>query len=142
MEENGIVVKLYRGGAVVRINRKSECESCKLCMFSKNAQYIDVRAKNEMNAKIGEDVKITFTASSQALSAVVVYMIPLLFAFIGLIVGYFALNSEIWMAVFCFVFLAIAYIIVGCIDRALAKKRGYAPEIIEILNEESNKTNE
>lgn len=135
MRERGEVIA---GGktATVKIGRKAECDGCKMCSFRRGENYVKVRAANPLGAKAGDRVEVFSEKSFTLQASLLVYILPLVFAAAGLICGYF-LGGEVLMFGMCLGFLLLGYIIVAAIDRALAKKRGYVPEIVRIITEET-----
>lgn len=131
MKEIGEVIAGGRT-ATVRISRKAECEGCKMCSFRRGENYVKVRAENAAGAVAGDTVEVVAEKSFTLQASLIVYILPLLIAAAGLVGGYF-LGGEILAFGLCLGCLLLGYIIVATIDRALSKRRGYAPRIAKIL---------
>lgn len=137
IRENGVVLKADKNTAVVKLEKKSECSTCGRCSFGRGKNYVKLRAKNLVGAKAGNEVVLQIQKDNRLSAAFYVYIVPLVFAAAGLLIGYFT-GTEIFMFALCLVMLVFGYIIVMLIDKSLSQKKGYAPEIVEIKNEESN----
>ena len=82
MTGEGIVVKLNGNTATVRIKRSSACgHDCGECNLCKNPD-IEVDILNPIGAKIGDRVKIGTDTRKVMLSAFVLYMLPIVGAFV------------------------------------------------------------
>lgn len=82
MTGEGIVVKLNGNTATVRIKRSSACgHDCGECNLCENPN-IEVDILNPIGAKIGDRVKIGTDTGKVMLSAFILYMLPLIGAFV------------------------------------------------------------
>jgi sigma-E factor negative regulatory protein RseC len=135
VKERAEVIKADKNVATLKIERKNECSGCKVCTFKNNANFVKVRAKNVVGAKKGDSVIVEMETDNRLTASFLVYIVPLIFAAIGLFIGYF-LNSEIWMFALCVIMLIIGYIIIALIDKKLFYKKGFSPEIIKIILKE------
>jgi len=135
MTETGTVIKLKKDLAVVRIERKSACDSCKMCAIRPNSPHIDVNVKNEVSAKVNDIVEIYLTDGAVIKSSLIVYVIPLVFALIGLIIGLMFKNQVAQLLMFVG-FLVLGFVCVYLIDRAIRRKEKYKQKILKILNKE------
>jgi sigma-E factor negative regulatory protein RseC len=137
MKERAEVVKTYKNTATVKIDRKSECSSCKMCAFKSGTNFVKVRAKNDINAKVGDAVIIDLEKDNRLTASFLIYIVPLIFAAAGLLIGNF-LGNEILMFGLCLFMLVLGYIIIALIDKKLSDKKGFSPEIVQILSKEKN----
>jgi len=135
MKERAEVIKISGKTAVVKIDRKSECSSCGMCGFKGKNNFVKLRAKNTADAKAGDIVIIEIENDNRLAASFIVYILPLIFVAAGLIAGYFT-GSEIWMFIICLLMLAIGYIIIAAIDKKLSEKKGFCPEIVQIIQKE------
>ena len=140
MKEIAEVVKADKNVATIKIERKSDCYACNACSFKNNANYVKLRAINTIGAKKGDSVVVEMESNNRLTASFLVYILPLIFAAIGLLIGSF-FDSEIWMFIICLTMLIVGYIIISIIDKRLTNKKGFSPEIMQILLKE-NKINE
>ena len=116
MKETAIVVKTAGKIAVVRVEKRPECDGCKACAFRNGKSTVKVRAYNRAGAKAGDRVSVACEKDNRALASFIVYIVPVLLA--GAALG------------FCAVF---------ALDKLLARTRGFGMEVTEILhNTEQN----
>ena len=135
MTESGRVVKTEKNYAFVRIDRKTACDKCGMCGMTKADKHIDIRAENPENAAIGDVVTVELGDSSALLSSLIVYLVPLFFAAIGLLLGQFLKIGEGLSFALFMVFLVGGYAIVSLIDKAIRnkKKSSFVPKIVNVM---------
>ena len=80
--------------ATVKIDRKKECDGCKMCSRRRGDNYVKMRADNTLGAKVGDKVEVRIEKAFTLQASALVYLLPLLFATIGLLVGFFTLNEK------------------------------------------------
>jgi len=92
----GLVVKTKGNIATVRVKRSSACgHDCGECNLCKNPD-IEVDILNPVGAKIGDIVKIGTDTSKVMFSAFILYMLPLVGAFVLYgVLGLFDLTAKI-----------------------------------------------
>ena len=102
LQEKGVVIGLRGGTAVVQTKNKLACSSCKVstsCGTGIVEQYLSAKLfeselPNTLNAKVGQQVIIEIPKSSVTKASLVVYVVPLLFLFLGAIFGQLFIFSE------------------------------------------------
>lgn len=135
MREEGEVVGIEKETALVRFNRKEACGKCGMCMFKRDTMHVDMKVQNTLHAETGDRVEVTLADSVVIVSALIVYVLPLLFAAAGLAIGLLAKN-ELLQLLLCLSFLVIGYIIVIICDRKLRLTRKVVPVMTKIVTEE------
>ena len=134
--EEGTVVSVFAdGSAEVKVGRHSDCIACGAC---EGAKDIVVTAVNKVNAKEGQHVKFEFHDTNIVVGAFICFVMPLLLAAAGAIIGYFvsgsfgtdAVRSEVVGAIvaFCIELGGVKYF-----DRSLSKSEKSKPKVIEII---------
>ncbi len=142
MKEKGKVVRTDGAYAVVRIDKKSECDKCGLCLFPKGASCTEISAENPLNAAEGDDVIIETSKNAPLIGVALAFLVPLMLIGIAVGVGLFLKNSEIWIPVIGVILVVLWYTILAAIDKKLRKKRGFCPVVAEIIKEETQEENE
>ena len=137
MTEQATVLRTAGKIAIVAIDKKPQCAGCKMCAFRAGATQVRVRAVNTAGAKAGERVVVHAERDRRALASLIVYILPVLFAGIGVAVGALALGGELWAACLCLAGLAVGLGCVFGIDRALSLRRGFGMEVVEVLHTHS-----
>lgn len=86
-QQEGIVVEVHDRIAKVKASRHSDCENCGSCPGN---TAIVVEALNAANAKLGQRVAIEIRQVNMLKAAFIVYMAPLIAAFVGALAGNYA----------------------------------------------------
>lgn len=134
-EEEGVVIAITGDVAKVRASKHDDCDSCGSCAGTA-AAIMDVY--NPVKAQLGQRVKFELREDKALKAAFVIYVLPLIAAFLGYLLGSWmalkfdltALYMEIGGCLLGFG-LALAYIKVY--DRSLSSS-SKLPVIKEILS--------
>ncbi len=133
MIDVGSVIKLDKDKAVVRIRRKTLCDSCEhKCGMAGDAKFNDVILKNTIGANVGDNVEIKFDDYVATKFASAVYLIPLVLATIGLIIALKFNLSELLQFGIAVLALIVSGVITFFIDKRY-KKSAHAPELVKIV---------
>jgi len=140
--EEGTVTKVYSSTAWVKCSKSAACESCKAKAFCDTMgggdDDVEVEAINAAGAKIDDRVFISFETSSLLKVSFLVYMVPVLFLILGVVIGdkialIFNYDQSIFSIVVGFLFLFAAFFFVKAKGNKMSKKDEYKPKIIRIL---------
>ena len=141
--QEGVVTKVDSSTAWVKCTKSAACESCKakgFCdtMGGGSDDDVEVEAINAAAAKVDDRVTISFETSSLLKVSFLVYMVPVLFLILGVVIGdkiapIFDYDQSIFSIVVGFLFLFAAFFFVKAKGKDLAKKDAYKPKIIRIL---------
>ncbi|MCD4788074.1 MAG: SoxR reducing system RseC family protein [Desulfobacterales bacterium] len=140
----GIVTKVYSSTAWVKCSKSAACESCSAKGFCDTVgggsdDDVEVEAINAVGAKVDDRVTISFETSSLLKVSFLVYMVPVLFLILGVVIGdkiapIFNYDQSIFSMLVGFLFLLAAFFFVKAKGKELSKKDEYQPKIIRILN--------
>ena len=140
----GIVTKVYSSTAWVKCTKCAACESCSAKGFcdtggGKSDDDVEIEAINVAKAKVNDRVAITFETSSLLKVTFLVYIIPVLFLILGVVIGekiapIFNYDKTIFSIVVGFLFLFTSFFVVKTKGNELSGKDAYKPTIIKILN--------
>ena len=141
--EEGIVTKVDSSTAWVKCTKSAACESCSAKGFCNTAgggsdDDVEVEAINAVGAKVDDRVTINFETSSLLKVTFLVYMVPVLFLILGVIIGdkiaqIFNYDQSIFSMFVGFLFLFAAFFFVKAKGKDLSKKDAYKPKITRIL---------
>ena len=140
--EEGIVTKVDSSTAWVKCTKSAACESCKAKGFCDTMggpdDDVEVEVINAVGAKINDRVTISFETSSLLKVSFLVYMVPVLFLILGVVIGdkialIFNYDRSIFSIVAGFLFLVAAFFFVKAKGNKMSKKDEYKPKIITIL---------
>ena len=139
MTERAAVLKVSGRIAVVQIEKKPECDACKVCAFRNGKSRVKVKALNTAGARAGDAVLVRAEKDNRLLASFIVYILPVLFAAAGAAVGFLALDDQLWAALCCVAGLVLGFAAVFLLDKWAARSRGFGMEIAQICpKEESN----
>ena len=138
MREVGKVINTENGFATVSIDKKEECSKCGLCAFPKNANTIEFRANNKLDAKVDDTVVIERKTDGKLNGIFLAFLVPLLFVGISILISYLMELNELWILVFSAVSIAIWYSLLSVIDKKLSKNEKFLANIVEIVNQENH----
>jgi sigma-E factor negative regulatory protein RseC len=138
--EQGVVIKTDAGATWVKTTRTGACEGCSAkasCHSSDAGEEMEVNVINEIGAKAGDRIVLSFETGSLLKATFLLYMFPILLLILGAVIGqetasFFGFNSSGFYAVTGFSFFGAALLIVKIKANQLAKKREYRPKIIKI----------
>ena len=141
----GIITKVYFSTACVKCAKSAACESCSAKGFcdtmgggSGSNEDVEVEAINAVGAKVDDRVTISFETSSLLKVSFLVYMVPVLFLILGVVIGdkiapIFNYDQSIFSVLVGSLFLLAAFFFVNAKGKELSKKDAYQPKIIRIL---------
>lgn len=134
MQEQVIVTGLENGGktAVVKLDKKTECSKCGMCVFPKNAESTIARAENAAGAKAGDVVIIEREKDGRLFAALLVFAVPLLLIGLAAVIALVVIKKELWILLLSLIFLLSWYTILAAIDKKLQKSKGFGWRVVKI----------
>jgi len=136
-EEEGLVIKVNpdEGTATVKVGRHEECSACGACAGSRQ---LTVEAVNEAGAALGQRVKFCLQEQQMLKGAFVVFMLPLLLAGAGGIVGwqlgYGGEAEDLYPLGLGFLGFCLGSCMVKWYDKRAAARMKEQPVITEIIS--------
>jgi len=140
MEEEGIVLSVEGSIASVRMVEGGGCEGCSSsgsCKVASGGRVLE--ADNKAGAKPGDSVTVRIEASSFLKASFIVYMVPVIFLFIGAAAGgrfgpgiYGGISVDNWQAIGGVLFLALSLFGIRLYNRRVKLVKGMMPVIIKI----------
>lgn len=138
MNEFGLVVELKEDKALVNIKRKSACGKCKACdLGNSDAKELNILVDNSLNAQVGDSVNLLMETPDFLKAAMLVYLLPLITLFVGIMVSSFVLgaigiNNEVLSVIFGLIAMAGSFLFVRKKDKEMGKNKKYSPIMVEI----------
>lgn len=134
MDETGKVIKISGNDATVQFERKTACKNCGMCFASSNEKNVELTLENKVGAELGDTVKVSSNSSGVVKSMLLVYGIPLLIFFVGLIIAQVAFQNEIVTFIVGFAALFIGFFILNKVDKRIGRNKAskILPEIVGI----------
>jgi sigma-E factor negative regulatory protein RseC len=139
--EQGIVTKTDSSGAWVKTVKSSACEGCSArgsCHSLGSSNDMEVKAINEVGAKVGDRIVLSLETSSLLKASFLLYVFPILLLIIGALIGqeiapYIDFNPSGFSAIMGFSFFFAAVLIIKAKANKMAKKNEYRPKVIKII---------
>jgi len=137
-QQEGIVLEVNNHMAKVKTSRHNDCENCGACPGN---SALVLEARNDIGAKPGQRVAIEIREINMLKAAFIVYILPLITVFIGVVAGGFFAESfgyqplvlQVIGGVMAFV-LSVLYI--KFFDSAARSDVKMQPIIIRILSDD------
>ena len=133
MRETGEIVQVNGKTATVKVDKKTECDKCGMCLFPKGADGITFNAENTLGAKQGDTVILEREKDGKLLGAILVFLIPLLLIGLATVLAYTVIKKEIYVLILSVVFIVVWFCALALIDKKLNKTFGYSTKIVEIV---------
>ena len=139
--EQGIVTKTDSSAAWVKTVKSSACEGCSArgsCHSLGSSDAMEVKAINEVGAKVGDRIVLSLETSSLLKASFLLYVFPILLLIIGALIGqeiapYIDFNPSGFSAIMGFSFFFAAVLIIKAKANKMAGKNEYRPKVIKII---------
>ncbi|WP_160685779.1 SoxR reducing system RseC family protein [Clostridium sp. C2-6-12] len=133
--EQGIVIEVNNNEAQIKVGRHSDCSSCGGCPGSDS---IIIKANNKVGATVGQRVVFEVKEVNVLRGAFVVFVFPLIAAFIGVLLGggigdYIGGNVHTFQIAGGIIAFLLSMVLVKLFDKAATANEKSKPEIINIL---------
>jgi positive regulator of sigma E activity len=118
----GVVTAVAGKKVRVEIQRGGGCKSCSLrgmCFAQSTPAVFELESEFELRE--GDRVELEIAPGDRVLSAILVFVVPLVFLFGGFMLAGLFLR-EIFAIGVAFAAMALSFIIIRCIDRRLGKR--------------------
>jgi sigma-E factor negative regulatory protein RseC len=132
MRETGKVVSTRNDRAEVEVAAKGECEHCTahgICNWT-GTSVRKVLAVNQVGAGVGDTVELETTEGSGAKTNLLVFGIPVVLMFAGVLIGGLVLRKDMWSGILAGVGLALGFGIVKIVDIAVNRSGRSLPVIV------------
>ncbi len=92
--EKGIVAAIDKDEVIVEFYRSSACEKCGACMMAKDTGKMMIRLPNTKKINIGDEVIVDVKRDFYLLSAVLLYLFPLVVLVATIFIGLSVIKGE------------------------------------------------
>lgn len=145
MKQCGLVIETLENTAKVRMQRHSSCAGCNACKMGSSEKPIELEALNTPKAAVGQMVEVEMEHQHVLLAAFLMYVFPLLFLVVGVVVGHYGLRAlgvvqyaDLFTALIAFAFTAAAYLILNRSERKQQFKEKMLPVITNVTEEQED----
>jgi sigma-E factor negative regulatory protein RseC len=142
IEEEGTVVEIKGGAAIIKAQRTTSCESCMskdLCHSVTETDMV-VEADNPAGAHVGDRVVFTVGAATLLKAGVLFYLFPLLGFIAGIVLGQVlapavssGLNPDLLSAVLGSLLLVLTLLALRLYGRRAEKNRAFRPRVVRVV---------
>ncbi len=131
--ETAIVIKVDRNLAQVLLAPADRCSCCpgQSLFCSGDSSKRILRVKNDLGARIGDEVTVEIKTGPFFKSIFLVFGLPIITGMLGVILAR-GFNNDIWSAGLGLIGVAIGIGIAKIAEIVLFRKRPILPEIVEI----------
>lgn len=137
MTERGIVLHNKDSFSKIRIERNSACASCGKCGMTEKQKHVDFYVENTCDAKEGDVVELDIPDVNTAPLAFVAYILPLVPAFVLMLISVF-LHWQEWVTLLLFFGgLALGVAIIAVIDKLHKHRWAQSPTMVSVVTASS-----
>ena len=141
MDGKGTVVSVKGNRACVRVSGEAVCEGCagKTQCYSHRQKDREITVVNDYGAVVDDQVVFTSDAGKVVLSAVLIWVVPLL----AMIIGYLAgerLGGGIIPIAAAFLFMGLTFVLLKFLDQAVSGGRSFYPRITSVIDPDDTST--
>ena len=133
----GTVMEASGTTAKVRLEAHLSCEKCGMCMGGQPRQAL-VTAKDPLGVGVGDVVEVELAPEKSLKAALIVYLSPLLFLFVGITLGTAltpaSRNKEAYAAVAGLASASLGFVFVRYLDKTLSKGEAYAVTVTGVIS--------
>ena len=145
LEEEGKVVRLEEGYAIIHTERGSSCDACSAksschTMSDPGGKTMEMRAINSAGAEVGDKVRVAIDSIVLLRSSFLVYVMPLIVMITGGVLGdSYARNympgsdADLVAGATGITCLVISFLLLRLLNKALEGRKEYQPQVIRIL---------
>lgn len=133
MLDQGRVSRIENDLAWVEFAPSSQCSKCGACSQAASGKMV-LEAENLVKANVGDRVVVEISEAAQTLFPLFLFGTPLLFLFLGLLLG--SLISEITGIVLGIIFLVCGFLSLKLVERYVTKARRFKNRIVRKLRKE------
>lgn len=147
LKEAGLVLRVEGELAVVKTKRSAMCDGCGcggFCRALGGGSDMEVAARNEAGAKVGDAVRVTVPPKTFLKASFLVYMVPVAALIVGALLGSTlgpslspGVSSDLFAVVFGLTLFCLSFALLRVWARGTKGGEKYYPVISEILHGEA-----
>ncbi|MGL4307539.1 SoxR reducing system RseC family protein [Cetobacterium sp. SF1] len=123
MKKTGVVKNISNNWVIISIFKESACAHCSNCSESKKIDT-EIKIKNNEDLSIGDVVTFEMEDNIVLQAALIVYIVPIIFFFLGYFIGSKVLHlKESFCILASFISLILSFVGINIYDRTSGKKK-------------------
>jgi sigma-E factor negative regulatory protein RseC len=148
VEEVGVVLRVEGELAIVKTKRSSMCDGCGtggLCKAVGGSSDMEVPARNDVGAKVGDAVRMTVASKAFLKASFLVYMLPVAALIVGALLGtqvgpalYPKASGDLFAVVFGMALFFLSFVLMRMWTKGIKGGQSYSPVISEIVYGEAH----
>ena len=139
IREQGVVEKIHRNTAVIKVEKSSSCKHCAdkdSCSVADRNMTIEV--ENKLNAKEGDRVEVSVPEGTFVKLSLMVYIFPVVALMIGAILGDFLskpfnTDPSATAAITAALFLTASFLLLKVLEKKRGTREKYSPRMTRIV---------
>lgn len=139
--EEGIVIEVKGPDIVVQCNPHAMCASCsakKGCIMSDSGKVRNITMENSLAAEEGDTVIFTVESSGIVAASLVIYLMPVIFLFLGLYAGhmyneYLMLDKDSASAIIGVLFFVLSFFVIKIFSGITKNSAIFQPRAVKII---------
>jgi sigma-E factor negative regulatory protein RseC len=131
MLDQGKVIETKENLAQVEFASASACAECGACHKASSGRMV-TEARNEIWARVGDRVEVEVSPAVFTLFPFVAYIVPLLFFFLGIVLG--SLFSATMGLIWGFVLLAVGFVVARWLGQYISGQNHFICRIVRVLS--------
>ena len=136
--ETGKVIEIKGDKAVVRFERKTACDNCKMCLMRKKDMHIDMPMENKVGAKVDDSVVVEIKKGNLTFAAALVYGVPLLVMVLAVVIAYLLDAKEYVIGIVAVAAGVLAYATLFVVNKYVSLRHKPDPAIVKIVTEKKS----
>lgn len=148
VEEVGVVLRVEGELAIVKTKRSSMCDGCGtggLCKAVGGSSDMEMAARNDVGAKVGDEVRVTVASKTFLKASFLVYMLPVAALIVGALLGtqvgpslYPKASGDLFPVVFGVALFFLSFVLMRVWTKGIKGGQSYSPVISEIVYGEAH----
>ncbi len=138
MNEQGEIVAIKDGEAVVMVHRSSACGKCGACRMGAHADEMLLTIPNLLKGEVGDYVELELASSQVLKASVITYLLPLCALILGVAAGFllgprYGFQPELAGSILGLLFTGISFLGIGKMEPYFKKGHRFSPKMVNII---------
>jgi sigma-E factor negative regulatory protein RseC len=133
-KETGKIIRIEEKTMTIQMRSEAHCQFCaskSACVFQgPESMYRFIKVPRKAGYQEGDTVTLEYKESSKIVSALIIFLLPIIFLLLGYLIGYElfgTLTGEILGVIICFL---LSVVILYLLNRSIAKSDYFLPKIV------------
>lgn len=138
MKERGKIARINENIATIFVESKDAYHTCPMRNFcSPSAGGMELKAINDIDAKIGDEVEIETTLKRTNWVIFFLFIVPVIMLLLGVALGKKLMGTDSFGIFMGFILIGLYFALLSLIDRYLVRKGKIIPKVTKIIKEKT-----